>query len=527
MFWYLSFALLSLFIPAYYADQFTPFIVFLLASVSLVISTSIPFLIIYDLKQVPLEMVFRVVYWILFILGWVLIPYTQSVIKVKRKAVAANQSLTLVRSLLLGLKAYVKYYIVLGAVASAGLIAYVIWAQSFSWVIISSFCLAISNLYGVLLSLLCMGHGLLEIPKSILSKLTPQAPKYKNKLLSHLPYYRDYFNEAQQENHQMVGLYEYKAPSVLTTEGIKLQRAHAQYSLAMYDLLLISDREKLIESHSYVMSGHLMLYRLMSIKDNKFKPFLSWWYTSACPTLEGIYYRTVYTPIYGLLFLLTSVLSIVVLYYQTVFPFFPRWIPINFYDPDPNNNDVPVLMILLLLYMFYVTISTLYSVKVANLAMYPSATDAYALLFACVYTTRVVFPIAHNFVKISFGDTPLPEQMKISDFVRIMGKLNTVPILGQLDQYISLLLVILVLLNIFKIYDKIMALFQYEPELDIEEGKMVCKDNILALERMCRDGNITSNGYLPFSDEERLLNDPTSPPKSPPKRSQARIIGKQ
>ena len=130
-----------------------------------------------------------------------------------------------------------------------------------------------------------------------------------------------------------------------------------------------------------------------------------------------------------------------------------------------------------------------------------------------------MFPIANNFVKISFGDVPLEEQRELSDFVKIMGKMNTVPILGPLDQYISLLLIVLVLLNIFKVYDKVKALFEYEPELDIEEGKMILKDNILGLERLCRDSNITNNGYLPFNDEERLLNnDPNSPPKSPTKR---------
>eukprot|EP00835_Amoeboradix_gromovi_P005208 NODE_468_length_8097_cov_0.251813.p8 type:complete len:130 gc:universal NODE_468_length_8097_cov_0.251813:2538-2149(-) len=124
-------------------------------------------------------------------------------------------------------------------------------------------------------------------------------------------------------------------------------------------------------------------------------------------------------------------------------------------------------------------------------------------------------------------------QAKISDFIKVIGKLNMVPILGPLDRYISLLLVILVLLNIFKVYDRVMSLFQYEPELDIEEGKMVLKDNILALERLCRDKNITNHGYLPFSDEERLLNQPGGSSNSSPSKTKrssvqgGRVFGKQ
>eukprot|EP00835_Amoeboradix_gromovi_P005202 NODE_468_length_8097_cov_0.251813.p2 type:complete len:384 gc:universal NODE_468_length_8097_cov_0.251813:3766-2615(-) len=378
MLWYLSFSLFSLTIPIYYADQFTSLYVLILASVSLVISTSIPFLIIYDLHEKDLELVFRVIYWILFVLAWVLIPYTQSVIKVQRNAVANNTSLTLIRSLLLGLRAYVKYYLILGLVASSGLVAYAVYSKAFNWTTISSFCIAISNLYGMLLSLLCMGHGLLEIPKSIYSKITIKAPKFKQSILSHLPYYRDYFNEAQQENHQMVGIYEYKPPGVLTTQGIKLQRAHAQYSVAMYDLLLITDREKIHETQSYKMTGHLLLYRLLMVKDGPLKSLFIHFYSFVLPLLEGVYYHVIYTPLYILLFLFTSCMSILVLYYQTIYPFFPKWIPINFYNRD-DKDEIPYLMIAMLIYMFYVTITTLYNVKIANLAMYKKATDAYAL----------------------------------------------------------------------------------------------------------------------------------------------------
>jgi len=184
-------------------------------------------------------------------------------------------------------------------------------------------------------------------------------------------------------------------------------------------------------------------------------------------TFEWLYYTFVETKLWMVASFLCGLLSISVVWSETVFwitQHFPRIKLSIFYWLLNGNENMSVIFqwTVMFIPVWYITYSAYWSMFQLRIFNYyrlipHQQSDANSILFSAYYICRLTAPMVYNFL-LMIDD-------KTSAFYKVMGQMDLVPIFGEegsANAFLPLILIILCALNIFNVYSWILGLFCFK-----------------------------------------------------------------
>jgi len=197
--------------------------------------------------------------------------------------------------------------------------------------------------------------------------------------------------------------------------------------------------------------------------------------------LEWFWYTYVYTKVLLLLFFISSILSIVIVWQE---------VTVSVTDPDlsvfswmvqgveTDSLSTQVVVFLPLGYEALVAYSTLFRLRLFHFyRLIPhQQTDSFSIMFSAAYLCRLAAPLSYNFMNF------LHNQLAVSSFQAVMGTMDVVPFLGKhFNVYFPIVIGIVCLTTLFDVYAKIAACFHIQRfkfdekfnDARIEEGAQI------------------------------------------------------
>lgn len=263
------------------------------------------------------------------------------------------------------------------------------------------------------------------------------------------------------------------------------RRSHSSWDMLMDSCIMLEDIIASMHSSDKKLKG--MMWTPKEGPFSRYREILEWlWYTRAKPMLC----RTL-----AVCFYIMSVL--VVLGEITLFTDIPvGLIPLMFReDHGPIMNQIFVSIPLL--YIIICTYYALFSLKLTGwYGLYPhNQTDPSNLVWSAFFLCRLSAPLCYNFL--------LFIKVTHTEYVRIMGIIDIVPVLGnQFAVFFPLLLIIFCALNYFHVYGKLMnslGMSQFGFNDKYREEKISEGKAMIARERLERESKA---GYRPDSQPQ-------------------------
>ncbi|OMJ72452.1 hypothetical protein SteCoe_29108 [Stentor coeruleus] len=435
-----------------------------------------------DLRFV-LSIIWRVIYWTVFVLCWVILPIIQEYEMAGDFIWSSRLKSALFRHL--------RGFLITGVIGIACL-GYLFYKGKLTIINTPVFLVVLSNCWGLLLIIVLLGYGIIEIPRqfwkagnnstrlcdlyiktSFMSEdmvetkfALDEIVKLVNAASFLLPK-----NSELQENMNFI-------LSLVPIEMIEHQRAmQTQLSKDAANQLGKITLERLVSLHKdlkdtlseYQRSKYrwdsliekaIDLEDIITASDSPFKRIVysfkesksgclarlreinEWyWLTRIKPCL----FRTL-----GLLFIIMSIL--VILGEATLFLEFPIGVFPLMFRESYGDYGTQFLCMIPLSYIILCTFFGIFNLKLSGwYGLYPNNhTDPSNLVWSAFFMARLSAPLCYNFfLFIKVKNTVYSEEMEIIDLVPVVG--------GSFATFFPLLLVIFALLNIFHAYGRFMS----------------------------------------------------------------------
>jgi len=450
--------------------------------------------------------VFALIYWTSFFVTWTIIPFQQNLY--------LSGYFTLRDRSVDSLKANGKFYLI-AAVFYIILLVYVAALKSLSPGSIPGLAMGLANLWGLLLSILLLGYGLVEVPRKIWR--SSDSSIRMDYLLYKTASVHEQLADARDQLDETLALFkkaDQKGRSKFLRELEIIRR-----SLPESELTRQVGRDNVSDDNLYEsLNNSVELSTLANIHARvKFEVFdiqrLKRCYVATTrkafhqqqevATVDRISsYRNVCISIKNLLLKMVSVLlaifSVLLIWSEVMLAFSPRLSPFNaiseFYGPATTSV---LLGFLGFCYMTYCAIFALFRLKLSVFYnMHPNqGTDANSLLFNASYSLRLIFPLGYNFLQI-YDNANSTE----TSLGRLLGPMDDVKILHSANSILPILILVLTLATTANFYNRMLrkfgfSTFVYSGKND-EETALKIKEGNLLLKKAERDGSLrgVSNG---------------------------------
>lgn len=365
---------------------------------------------------------------------------------------------------------------------AAGLVVYLIASSQMAWAKIPSVLATTANVFGILLVVVFLGHGLVSLPKQTLL-----LSDYR-RLVEHQ--YRsaelvdtrrgDTAFDVEVEYRKTRAIRERTADALLQSycdtvlrlvpEEVARQAGRDPRAFEREEELRDPTEDKLAAIHRVVKRKVSELRMYTSWMDNIVEA------VEACNSSVAKNQYALKRWGFRTAFVAATALSLLV-FLAELSTFVPAVTVVNV-PFQINGVRVPALVYCLntalLLYVVYVVSHAVFEMKVFGLySLHPRHSTAASLLFASVNLSRVSYPICYNYLQL----TGLPR----TAFLSFFGEVN----LGEADAFIfPVLLLAFALFNVFDLYDRVMTCFglgnyaftQDEKEDTRREGKRVVEE---------------------------------------------------
>lgn len=513
-----------------------------------------------------LQIVWKVFYWSIQLLAWILLPVCQSYL--------TQGHFTWYRKLLGAIIANILLYIVFGVFGLIAIVALLVWliSRSSSNLDLFGSCIALSNIISMTLLIFLLGYGIAKLPKYLWHRAN-----YQRTLSQY--YFRaagiyDDLEDAKEEyvsllrmvrtldmnipeddpNKKYIHNLESRFSKDITRLGVgTTETSSRDVSTCTYKSLVKLNSKIVNARRKYKTSSYQWewlqkkIYFIEAILDAK--KYSNEWKIASPFTKErtgplsgflnskeyiwNIWIRPIVFKASAILFLAFALILIYcelsIFFQQALFSFLP--IPnlsvftlikfIRFI----NNAQILVqgLSLLIIALLTYVVFFGLFKLKLFKLyVLIPHHSDSASLLFAAVVLTRVVPALCYNYLQL----------MGITDedgvaYFDVMGSQKfEVKILGGLGNFFQynfpIFIIIVTLLTLFDVPDRIGALFsierfvysKHEESERIREGKEVIatskREKLFQMMKSNRSENTPISTQSPHYDSDNDIYAPNS-----------------
>jgi len=446
--------------------------------------------------------VFSMIYWISFFVTWTIIPFQQMVylsgyFTTRDRAVDS-------------LKANGKFYLV-ASVLYVILLIYLAALKSLSAGSIPGLAIGLANLWGLLLSILLLGYGLVEVPRKIwrLSDFEIRMDFLLYKIAS----VNEQLADARDQLDETLALYkkaEQKGRAKFPRELDQMRGSLPESELTrqvgrdnvcdddLYDSLNLGIKlSTLAKINARIKFEVFNLQRLQrSFNTTMRKAFLQEQEVTAVLRVGGSDLRKTLISL-GNLFLksisiLLGVFSVLLIWSEVMLAFSPKLSPFNAIAKLSGHTSGSVIFGFVgYCYMSYCAIFALFRLKLSVFYnMRPNqGTDANSLLFNASYSLRLIFPLGYNFLQIY--DNDMKEETSLG---RLLGPLDDVLILDSANSILPILILVLTIASTANFYNRMLrkfgfSTFVYSGKND-EETALKIKEGSLLLKKAKREGSV-------------------------------------
>jgi len=427
-----------------------------------------------------LLIVWKVIYWTMYIFSWVVLPFLWSYVEVgefsfKEKMKGAFKAFL------------ISYGVYLGA--GAILLAALIYYKMLGEMSLLDFLTTFSNCFGIFLIILCLGNGLVYIPKRYFQKTNKQINlKYYLFQLTEIEEDRAAFRIELEDLIKLIHLLSLRKDnnseqkdllnrvlSRVTSDEIKSanQTLNSVDNQAAIDFGELT-RDKIVDLNFKLKKMILDLNRLENKYETNLKKAIQaedvleaktpedWAERhgvnlqkgcgSLCNSISYLWHTKLEQVFFLAIGIIFTVFSVIAFLMEIL-----SFIKLPFFDMNNiiSRNDTfivsQVVCLLPLCYICLCVYSSLFRMKLGGMyGLYPSNhTDAGSLVFASVNFARVATPLVFNFLRVA----QFNQKAVFTDVVG-SGKFAT-----SFTQYCPMILILLVVFNVFDLYGKLLTFF--------------------------------------------------------------------
>jgi len=444
--------------------------------------------------------VFSMIYWISFFVTWTIIPF-QQMVYLSGYFTARDRAID-------SLKANGKFYLV-ASVLYVVLLIYLAALKSLSPGSIPGLAIGLANLWGLLLSILLLGYGLVEVPRKIWRSSDFEIRM--DFLLYKIASVNEQLADARDQLDETVALYkkaDQKGRAKFPRELDQMRRSLPESELTrqvgrdnvcdddLYDSLNVGMKlSTLAKIHARIKFEVFNLQRLKrSLDTTTRKAFLQEQEVAAVVRVGGSDMRRKFISIRNIFLKSISiglgVFSVLLIWSEVMLAFSPKLSPFNAISKSSGHTSGSVIFGFVgFCYMSYCAIFALFRLKLSVFYnMRPNrGTDANSLLFNASYSLRLIFPLGYNFLQIY--DNDLKGETSLG---RLLGPLDDVLILDSANSILPILILVLTIASTANFYNRMLrkfgfSTFVYSGKND-QETALKIKEGSLLLKKAKRDG---------------------------------------
>lgn len=512
-----------------YPVKNTPCIVYLFTFASWILSFGIIAILPYDIyltlahsDTYSLEVVWKGVYWSVFVLCWLVLPLMQYHLQAGDFSFFRRCCSALLMH---------AWFIALMAVAGALFVLYLVLARRMDKEQIYVYLIVLSNTYGLFLVMTLLGYGLVEVPRAYWRQgnlkgyrkyyqyqayvINKQKINAELKLieLAKMILAADKAVSIHKKQYRLIRVLKEKLPKNLVADVIasgeyeerqlleemktvkksRLVKIHRRLKLVLTEHQRCIARWSLHCSRAFRQddivhntgNGRMLiqssLWRLPTGCCARFRGFVEWfWYTQ----IRALVYRFL-----ALAFACLS--CIIVLGEGTLYMNTPVSVFTKLFDSPHGDIQTQLLVCVPLLYIVFCTYYALFSLRLSGFyGIYSNnQTDPSNLLWCAQFLCQLIAPLCYNFLKLIKVDN--------TEFSKVMKVIDSVPVLGNdFIKYFPLTLVVFSGLNLLQVYTRLLSLlgldrFRFSESYEddrVEEGK-----ERLRMERIARETKASPN----------------------------------
>merc|ERR1719285_1225999 len=449
--------------------------------------------------------VFSMIYWISFFVTWTIIPFQQMVYL---SGYFSNRDRAVD-----SLKANGKFYLV-ASLLYVVLLIYLAALKSLSPGSIPGLAIGLANLWGLLLSILLLGYGLVEVPRKLWrsSDLTTRMDFLLYKIAS----VHEQHADARDQLDETLALYkkaEQKGRGKFPKELDMMKRSLPESELTrqvgrdnvcdddLYDSLNLGMKlSTLAKIHARIKFEVFNLQRLKrSLETTTRKAFRHEQEVATAVRVGGTGMKKICISGKNLILksvsILLAIFSVLLIWSEVMLAFNPNLSPFNALSNSSRHSSKSVIFGFVgFCYMSYCAFFALFRLKLSVFYnMRPNkGTDANSLLFNASYSLRLIFPLGYNFLQIY--DNDLKSETSLG---RLLGPLDDVLILDSANSILPILILVLTIASTANFYNRMLrkfgfSTFVYSGKND-EETALKIKEGSLLLKKAKREGHVGSS----------------------------------
>jgi len=437
-----------------------------------------------DQVRDQLYAIFASIYWISFFLTWAIIPIQQMVCLsgyfTKRDQVVDS------------LKVNGKFYLV-AALLYIALLIYVSFLKGVEAASVPAMAMGMANLWGLLLSILLLGYGLVEVPRKLWR--SSNVGTRMNYLLYKTATAHEQLGDARDTLDETLALY--KRANQLGRDKFPKEFEDMKNTIPQAELTRRVGRDNVSDDSFYDrLNQEIKLSTLAYIHarlkfeitdlrrleryydDSLRKAFSQEQKSSVSPVACSGFWNMVLKATAGFL----AVFSVLLIWSELVLVFDPNLSP--FYAISRSARHDPGCILFGFFGFCYMSYCALFALFRLKLSVYYSmhkeqGTDANSILFNASYTLRLIFPLGYNFLQVF--DWELRNQTALG---KLLGPLEDVKILDSANNILPILILVLTVATASNFYNKMLrkfgfSTFLYSGNNDIETAQQIKEGSLL------------------------------------------------
>ncbi|KAM3133935.1 hypothetical protein pb186bvf_013901 [Paramecium bursaria] len=451
-----------------------------LTLISWLVSFSLIIILPYDLydtlrpeneqQRQNIRITWTTMYWVSFVLTWLCLPLTLDY--------ESSGDFTFKNKIIKSLKINGITYGI-GLVLSIVFTIVLLVKHSFNMTKLLAFMVVLSNGFGLVLITILLGYSMVSIPKKFYREsdhqmqlnskyfminqtkyiLEEQILELEDKVLQVLAYQAKYRNNEEFSANLDIIVKQFTPEIIFQAQ--KQRRNDLQLEDMSLDLL-VTLNEQSIDIQLNTTRNQYKLQQLIDqalfIEDiinseNKITSSVRLQrrgcFGGLIDRIQYLYYKTFWKYImYFLCGLFTSLAVILVLAQFSIFLQFDMNLFWHVVKKDEQFFPIQITMFIPIIYVFYCIQYSLLSIRLYRYGFYQNHTDGPSLIFSATFISRIAFPLAFNFMwMFNFTD---------SDVTSVIGDFSFNDYLSWFKYMIPGLLSLMILINIFNVYDKLM-----------------------------------------------------------------------
>lgn len=433
----------------------------------------------------------RIIYWLAFVLTWAILPILQSFVESGH-----HDSLLKLKE---ALRQNAKYQAILLGTGLIGLF-YIIVTSGLSLSSIRALVIALSHCYALVIAIWLMGHGMVNLPRSLWHNAS-----IDRKLRDHYciaVHVSDQFAEAQQSfaevvtevlqlsaikngNHNVEWIDELldeirSGPSAPLDHVMHSSRHHntsvpdagsiTEEYLSNLSKRLYKTKTRLVRHRAAwqkLLKDCSIAEDIQSARNSESQKSLVFRFgkTKLPPRMAYYYYTSIHSHIVRIFAAVLAGLSIILVWSELVHGTVASLV--NLCITHTHGIEQQLVSSLFLGYMCLTAFLSLAQIKIFNVyALVYKGSDISSLLFYATYACRLTVPLSFNYLNlISSRD---------SVFEEFLGKSINLLTLGKfVNDWLPRMILIPVLLTVFHFYDKIRGYFSFDFAFDDEDETLM------------------------------------------------------